>query len=107
MPPLFNFRLNGTIVSMIFIKRERINGKLTGMRYFAVWVDGVGRFTLDDGGHLWEMNFPKHVLEYRNETEWEKSSQAERRMIGNEGWQRGTPDELVEALVSAGVIKWG
>jgi hypothetical protein len=41
------------------------------------------------------MIFPKHVLEYRNEAEWEKSSQAERRTIRNEGWQRVTPDELV------------
>jgi hypothetical protein len=106
MPPLFNFRLNGTIVPMIFIKRERVNGKLTGKRHVAVWIDGVGRFAIDDDEQLREMNFPRHVLEYRNETEWEKSSLAERRTIKNEGWQRVTPDELVGALVSAGVISW-
>jgi hypothetical protein len=106
MPPLFNFRLNGTIVPMVFIKRERINGKLTGRRHIAVWIDGIGRFPLDDGAQLWEMTFPKHVLEYRNEAEWEKSSQTERQTIRNEGWHQVTPDELVGALVSAGVIRW-
>ena len=30
MPPLFSFRLNGTIVPMVFINRERVDGKLTG-----------------------------------------------------------------------------
>ena len=50
------------------------------------------------------MSFPKHVLEYRNETLWEKSRQAERQTIKNEGWQRVTPDELVGALVRAGVV---
>ena len=106
MPPLFNFRLNGTIVPMIFIKRERTNGELTGRRHMAVWIDGIGRFSINDGEQPWEMTFPKHVLEFRNETEWEKSGQAERRTIRNEGWQRVTPDELVRALVSAGVIRW-
>src|ERR1017187_2385219 len=106
MPPLFSFRLNGTIVPMIFIKRERINGKLTGRRHVAVWLDGVGRFPIDDDQQLREMNFPKHVLEYRNETEWEKSDPITRGTIKNEGWKRVAPDELVRALVSAGVIVW-
>jgi hypothetical protein len=106
MPPLFNFRLNGTIVPMIFINRERINGKLTGRRHVPVWIDGVGRFAIDEDEHLREMSFPKHLLKYRNETEWGKSSQADRRTMKNEGWQRVTPDELVGALVSAGVIRW-
>jgi hypothetical protein len=106
VPPIFNFRLNGTVVPMIFINRERVGGKLTGRRHIAVWIDGVGRFTLDDDDQLWEMSFPKHVLEFRNEAEWEKFSQTERRTIWNEGGERVTPDELVRALVSAGVIKW-
>jgi hypothetical protein len=106
MPPLFSFRLNGTIVPMIFVNRERVNGKLTGRRHIAVWIDGVGRFTLDNDEGLWEMTFPKHVLEFRNETLWERSNPAERRTTENEGWQRATPDELVAALVNAGVIHW-
>jgi hypothetical protein len=106
MPPLFSFRLNGTVVPMIFINRERVGGKLTGRRHIAVWIDGIGRFTLDDDEQLWEMTFPKHLLEYRNETEWEKSDPPTRRTSGNEGWQRATPDELVAALVNAGVIGW-
>jgi hypothetical protein len=74
MPSEFSLRLNRTIVPMIFINRERVNGKLTGKRHIAVWIDGVGRFTIDDDEQLREMTFPKHVLEYRNETQWEKSS---------------------------------
>jgi hypothetical protein len=91
----------------IFIKRVRINGELTGRLHIAVWIDGVGRFSIDDDEQPWEMTFPKHLLEYRNEREWKKSRQDERRTIANEGWQRVTPDELVGALVSAEVIRWG
>jgi hypothetical protein len=91
---------------MVIVNRERMKGKLTGRRHIGVWIDGVGRFLLDNDDQLWEMTFPKHLLEYRNETEWEKSDLAERRTIDNEGWQRVTPDELVWVLVSAGVIKW-
>jgi hypothetical protein len=103
MSPEFSFRLNGTIVPMVFVNRERVQGRLTGRRHIAVWVDGIGRFTLDDDSKLWEMTFPKHVLEYRNETEWENSDPTERR-IKNEGWIRVTPDELIAVLVSAGVM---
>ncbi len=39
-------------------------------------------------------------------TLWEKSSPVEGQTIKNEGWQRVTPDKLVAALVSAGVIGW-
>jgi hypothetical protein len=41
----FSFRLNGVIVPMVFINRERVLGLLTGRRHIAVWVDGIGRFT--------------------------------------------------------------
>ena len=30
MPPLFSFRLNSSIVPMVFIKRERVKEKITG-----------------------------------------------------------------------------
>ena len=72
-----------------------------------MWIDGVGRFPIDDDEQLREMNFPRHILEYRNETQWERSSHVERQTISNEGWHRVTPDELVKVLVSAGVINWG
>ncbi len=52
MPPYSNFRLNGTIVPMIFIKREWVNGNLTGRRHVAAWIDGVGRFPIDDNEQL-------------------------------------------------------
>jgi hypothetical protein len=107
MKPEFSFRLNGVIVPMVFVNRERVKGKLTGRRHIAVWIDGIGRFTIDDDSGLWDMTFPKHVLEYRNETEWEKADFTVRCTIKDEGWQRVTPDELVEVLICAGIINPG
>ena len=79
MPPEFSFRLNGTIVPMLFIQKERVHGKLTGKKQLkAVWIDGIGRFTIDDDSHPWEFTFPPHVLEYRNETDWDIASPAVR-----------------------------
>ena len=81
-----------------------MKGKLTGRRQIAVWVEGTGRFTLDDDSHLWEMTLPKHVLEYRNETEWESANTITRRMSKDDGWHRVTPDELVAVLICAGIV---
>jgi len=101
MPQEFSFRLNGQPVPMIFIDRERINGKLTGRRHISVWVEGIGRFTIDDDEHLWESAFPDCVLEYRNETAWENVDPL---ASNDKGWQQVTPDELVAVLECAGVI---
>jgi hypothetical protein len=103
--PIFNYRLNHVIVPMVFINREKINGKLTGKWHIAVWIDGVGRFKLDDESGLWERTIPRHVLEIRNETEWEQLDPSVRQRDKNEGWQRVTPDELVENLIEAGVLR--
>jgi hypothetical protein len=107
MKPEFSFRLNGTIVPMVFINRERVKGKLTGRRHIAVWINGFGRFTIDDDSNLWELTNPKHVLEYRNETEWENADSSIRAASQTEGWQSVTPDELVEVLICAGIINPG
>ena len=104
MKPEFSFRLNGVIVPMVFVNRERVGGKLTGRRHIAVWIDGVGRFTIDDDSNLWELTSPKHVLEYRNETEWENADPGQRHTIKDEGWQRVTPDELVAVLAHSSII---
>jgi hypothetical protein len=104
MKPEFSFRLNGVVAPMVFVNRERVKGKLTGRRHVAVWIEGIGRFTIDDDSNLWEMTFPKHVLEYRNETEWENADSTVHQMSHPEGWQRVTPDELIEVLISAGTI---
>ena len=105
MPPIFNYRLNHVVVPMVFIKRERINGKLTGQWSISVWLDGVGRFKLDDETGLWERTIPHHVLEIRNETEWQQIDAVQRQGDKNEGWQRVMPDELVEKLIEAGVLR--
>jgi len=105
MPPEFSFRLNGTIVPMLFIQKERVDGILTGrMRLKAVWIDGIGRFVIDDDEHPWELTFPQHVLEYRNETIWDNTSPVVRQQDKQEGWRRVTPEELVNILENAGVI---
>jgi hypothetical protein len=104
MPPEFNYRLNHVVAPMVFISRGRVNGKVTGKWHIAAWVDGIGRFKLDDESGLWERTIPPHVLEIRNETEWDKLDPSARQLVKNEGWQRVTPDELVEKLIEAGVI---
>jgi hypothetical protein len=97
MPSDFSFRLNGQTVPFVFIERERVSGKLTGRRHVDVYVDGIGRFTIDDDDQPWEEKFSDSVLEYRNDTENENAGE-------NEGWRRVTPSELLQVLVNAGVI---
>jgi hypothetical protein len=46
-----------------------------------------------------------HVLEFRDETSWALLPQTERHASVDKGWYRTTPQELVEILESAGVIK--
>jgi len=103
-PPEFSFRLNHIVVPMIFINREKVNGELTGKWSISVWLDGVGRFTLDDETGLWERTIPHHVLEIRNETDWERLDPTMRGLDKNDGWQRVTPNELVEKLIETGVL---
>jgi hypothetical protein len=57
MPPEFSYRLNGTIVPMLYIFRERVNGKLSGWMRLTAVCDGIGRFTIDDDTHPWEFTF--------------------------------------------------
>jgi hypothetical protein len=45
------------------------------------------------------------VLEIRNEAEWEQLDSAQRQQDKNEGWQRVTPNELVEKLIETGVLR--
>jgi hypothetical protein len=106
MPPEFNFRLNGWVFPMIIITREKVNGRLTGRRHISAWLDGVGRFLLDDDDSLWARTNPAHVLEYRNETDWQRLSPQERHTDKNDGWRKASPDELVQILINVGVIRW-
>jgi hypothetical protein len=104
MQPEFSFRLNGVNVPMLFISRERSNGRLTGRRHVAVYVEGIGRFTIDDDANLWNEAFQGSVLEYRNDTEWENVNPLKRQMRKDGGWQQVTPDELIAVLKCAGVF---
>lgn len=106
MPSEFSFRLNGTVVPMLFIQKERANGKLTGkLRLTSVWIDGIGRFNVDTDSQPWEFTFPQHVLEYRNESDWDDADPVVKQIDEHEGWRRVSPDELVIVLENAGVIK--
>ncbi len=102
--PIFNYRLNRVVVPMVFIKRERVNGKLNGKWSISVWLDGVGRFKLDDETGLWERTLPPHILEIRNETEWGQLDASVRQRNKNDGWRRVTPVQLVEAIIEAGAL---
>ena len=104
MLPEFRFRLNGEIVPEIFIQRALVNSEPTGEWQVAVGIDGIGRFTIDDNSHLWDPALPQFVLEFRDETSWAIIPQAERWASKDKGWNRVTPEELVEILESAGVI---
>jgi hypothetical protein len=104
MPPEFRFRLNGQIMPELFVQRALVHGEPIGEWEIAVEIDGLGRFTLDDNSHLWDPALPHFVLEFRDETSWAILPQAERWASQDKGWNRVTPQELVEILESAGAI---
>lgn len=72
---------------------------------FVVDIDGLGKITLDDNSNLWDPALPQFILDFRDETSWALLPQAERWASVDKGWQRVTPQELVEILESAGAIK--
>jgi hypothetical protein len=103
--PEFRFRLNGQIMPEIFVQRALANGKPIGEWEIAVEIDGLGRFSIDDNSSLWDPALPQFVLEFRDETSWALLPQAERWASVDKGWNRVTPQELVEILESEGAIK--
>jgi hypothetical protein len=103
MPPEFRFRLNGQIMPELFIQRAMVNGEPIGQWEIAVEIDGLGRFTIDDNSNLWDPALPQFMLEYRDETSWALLPIPIRQASEDKGWNRVTPEELVEILESAGV----
>jgi hypothetical protein len=103
--PEFRFRLNGEIMPEIFVQRALVDGEPVGEWEIAVEVDGIGRFTIDDNSQLWDPALPQFVLGFRDETSWALLPQAERWGSTDKGWNRVTPQELVEILESVGAIK--
>jgi hypothetical protein len=104
MQPEFRFRLNGEIMPEIFIQRALVNSESIGEWQVAVDIDGIGRFTIDDNSQLWDPALPQFVLELRDETSWALLPIPMRHASQDKGWNRVTPQELVEILESAGVI---
>jgi len=89
----------------IFVQRALANRKPIGEWEIAVEIDGLGRFSIDDNSSLWDPALPQFVLEFRDETSWALLPQAERWASVDKGWNRVTPQELVEILESEGAIK--
>jgi hypothetical protein len=104
MLPEFRFRLNGEIAPEIFIQRALANSEPIGEWQIAVDIDGIGRLTIDDNAQLWDPALPQFVLELRDETSWALLPIPMRQASEDKGWNRVTPQELVEILESAGVI---
>ena len=67
-------------------------------------IDVLGKITLDDNSDLWDPALPQFVLEFRDETSWALLPQTERHGSTGKGWNRVTPQELVEILESVGAI---
>jgi len=101
----FRFRLNGDIMPEIYIQRAMVDGEPVGQWEITVDIDYLdGRFTLDDSSHLWDPALPQFVLEYRDETAWALLPIEVCRTMQDKGWNRVTPQELVEILQAAGAI---
>jgi hypothetical protein len=105
MQPEFRFRLNGEIMPEIFVQRALVHGEPVGEWQIIVDIDRLGKITLDDNSSLWDPALPQFVLEFRDETSWALLPQTERHASVDKGWYRTTPEERVEILESAGVIK--
>jgi hypothetical protein len=103
--PEFRFRLNGEIMPELFVQRALVDEEPVGQWEIEVDVDGIGRFTIDDNSNLWDPALPQFVLEFRDETSWALLPIPDRQASVDKGWHRVNPNELVEILESAGVIK--
>ena len=103
--PEFRFRLNGEIMPEIFIQRALIHGEPIGEWQIAVEIEELGRFTLDDNSNLWDPSLSKFVLEFRDETSWALLPIPDRQASVDKGWNKVTPQELVEILQTSGLIK--
>jgi hypothetical protein len=101
----FRFRLNGEIMPEIFIQRALVDGEPIGKWQIVVDIDGLGNIKLDDNSDLWDPALPQFILEFRDETSWALLPIPMRQASQNKGWSRVTPQELVQILESAGVIK--
>jgi hypothetical protein len=101
----FRSRLNGDIMPEIFIQPVLVSGEPTGEYRSpsrSMGLAGSPSMTTRTCGIP---ALPQFVLEYRDETSWALLPQAERRASPDKGWNRVTPQELVEILESAGAIK--
>jgi hypothetical protein len=104
MKPEFRFRLNGTYLPEIHIRRI-CNAEGGADLEIAARDEAIGWFAIDDNGDLPDKDLPRFTLEYRNETEWNKVDPVVRRMSKEKGWRTVTPDELIRVLISAGVVE--
>jgi len=72
MPPEVSFRLNGPLLrwSSLTAREYRESSRVDGKSRCGLT---QGRFVIDNEMNLWDLTFPPHLLEYRNETQWTNS----------------------------------
>jgi hypothetical protein len=87
--PAHQIRVNGQIVAHIDVRHTLVDGVPCGVWQVAIEDPVLGWITIDDNGNLWDNDLPKFVLEI---------------MDPNGGWQRWSVSQLLELLVSTGVI---
>ena len=88
----FSFRLNGTFIPKINIQRDQ-----AGELEIAVRDAQLGWFTIDKR--------PDWILEYRDETAWQLLPLSMRKVSKDRGWNRTTPQELIQILWLVGVLE--
>jgi hypothetical protein len=88
----FSFRLNGTFIPKINIQRNQADELQIAVRDVE-----LGWFTIDQR--------PDWILDYRDETSWQLLPLKLRRESVDKGWNRTTPQELIQILWLVGVIE--
>lgn len=90
--PEFRFRLNGVFLPEINVRRGPDGGNELTAR-----IEGLGWIVVGDT--------PDLVLEWRDETAWTLLPIEMCQESSDKGWNRATPEELIEILWNCGVLK--
>src|SRR5689334_5317233 len=98
--PDFRIRLNGTFIPEIRVQRETPGGEIQ----LVVRDEDLGWFVVDNNEGLVD-GLPRFALEYRDETSWALLPKPLRQSSEDMGWNRTTPDELIEVLQFTGVLR--
>ena len=103
--PDFRFRLNGVNIPEIRIQRAPVNGSRTGELEIAVRDETIGWFVIDDNSDLSDQDLSHFDMRFKNDTAWNQLDPQQRRKDFARGWKKATPQEVIQVLAVAGVIK--